>query len=219
MRANRAPGRTWSAAAAASGNITIRSSRRCFPTQLKGVGLDKFYRAINKVERSLIRTDADEVTYNLHVMLRFDLELQMLEGKLEIKDLPEAWHARYKSDLGIQAPSDVNGALQDVHWYAGSDRWRLPRLHARQYHERPVLRRGAQSSSADPEADRQGRVQYSALHGSRTISTRTARSIHRLSLSNESRADRCALSRISSISRPNTESCTSYKPHASRCIL
>lgn len=93
--------------------------KAAFPTQLKGVGLDKFYRAINKVERSLIRTDADEVTYNLHVMLRFDLELQLLEGSLEIKDLPEAWHARYKSDLGIQAPSDVDGVLQDVHWYGG----------------------------------------------------------------------------------------------------
>jgi carboxypeptidase Taq len=52
-------------------------------------------------------------------MLRFDLELQLLEGKLEIKDLPAAWHARYKSDLGIQAPSDVDGVLQDVHWYGG----------------------------------------------------------------------------------------------------
>jgi carboxypeptidase Taq len=93
--------------------------KKVFPTQLKGVSLDKFYRAINKVERSLIRTDADEVTYNLHVMLRFDLELQLLEGKLEIKDLPAAWHARYKSDLGIQAPSDVDGVLQDVHWYGG----------------------------------------------------------------------------------------------------
>lgn len=90
-----------------------------FPAQLKGVDLDTFYRAINKVERSLIRTDADEVTYNLHVMLRFDLELQLLEGTLEIKDLPEAWHARYKSDLGLQAPSDVDGVLQDVHWYGG----------------------------------------------------------------------------------------------------
>jgi carboxypeptidase Taq len=72
------------------------------------------------VENSLIRTDADEVTYNLHVMIRFDLELQMLEGELAIKDLPEAWHARYDSDLGIHAPSDVDGVLQDVHWYAGS---------------------------------------------------------------------------------------------------
>ncbi len=90
-----------------------------FPKQLKGVSLDEFYRAINKVQRSLIRTDADEVTYNLHVMVRFDLELQMLEGKLEIEDLPEAWHSRYEEDLGIRAPSDVNGVLQDVHWYGG----------------------------------------------------------------------------------------------------
>jgi carboxypeptidase Taq len=93
--------------------------QQAFPKQLGKVTLDAFYRAINKVSRSLIRTDADEVTYNLHVMLRFELELQLLEGTLEIKDLPEAWHARYKSDLGIQAPSDVDGVLQDVHWYGG----------------------------------------------------------------------------------------------------
>ncbi len=91
-----------------------------FPTQLNGVSLDTFYRAINKVQRSLIRTDADEVTYNLHVMIRFDLELQMLTGELAVKDLPDAWHARYESDLGLRAPDDVNGVLQDVHWYAGT---------------------------------------------------------------------------------------------------
>jgi carboxypeptidase Taq len=90
-----------------------------FPDQFKSVPLDTFYAAINKVQRSLIRTDADEVTYNLHVMIRFDLELALLEGTLEVKDLPEAWHGRYQSDLGIQAPSDVNGVLQDVHWYGG----------------------------------------------------------------------------------------------------
>ncbi len=90
-----------------------------FPEQLNKVSLDTFHRAINKVQKSLIRTDADEVTYNLHVMIRFDLELQMLEGSLSIKDLPEAWHARYKSDLGVQAPSNVDGCLQDVHWYGG----------------------------------------------------------------------------------------------------
>lgn len=90
-----------------------------FPKQLKAVNLDAFYRAINKVVPSLIRTDADEVTYNLHVMLRFDLELQMLEGKLEIKDLAETWHASYQADLGLRAPSDVDGVLQDVHWYGG----------------------------------------------------------------------------------------------------
>jgi len=90
-----------------------------FPAQLGKVPLDTFYPAINKVERSLIRTDSDEVTYNLHVMIRFDFELQMLEGKLAIRDLPEAWHARYQSDLGVSAPDNRDGCLQDVHWYGG----------------------------------------------------------------------------------------------------
>ncbi len=90
-----------------------------FPNQFSDVSLDTFYAAINKVQRSLIRTDADEVTYNLHVMIRFDLELALLEGTLAVKDLPEAWNGRYQSDLGLQAPSDVNGVLQDVHWYGG----------------------------------------------------------------------------------------------------
>ncbi|HFQ92664.1 MAG TPA: carboxypeptidase M32, partial [Anaerolineae bacterium] len=90
-----------------------------FPDQLENVPQETFYQAINKVFRSLIRTDADEVTYNLHVMIRFDLELALLEGALEIKDLPEAWNSRYESDLGIRPSSDVNGVLQDVHWYGG----------------------------------------------------------------------------------------------------
>jgi carboxypeptidase Taq len=91
-----------------------------FPEQLGQVSLDTFYRAINKVERSLIRTDADEVTYNLHVMMRFDFELELLEGKLELRDLPEAWWERMKSDLGVTPPDDRDGVLQDVHWYAGT---------------------------------------------------------------------------------------------------
>lgn len=90
-----------------------------FPAQLGKVSLDTFYRAVNKVQRSLIRTDADEVTYNLHVMIRFDLELDLLDGKLSIHDLPEAWKARYESDLGIRPPDDKDGVLQDVHWYGG----------------------------------------------------------------------------------------------------
>jgi len=90
-----------------------------FPNQLSDVSLETFYRAINKVERSLIRTDADEVTYNLHVMIRFDLELQMLEGSLVVRDLPQAWNESYRSDLGIVPPNDSNGVLQDVHWYGG----------------------------------------------------------------------------------------------------
>ena len=90
-----------------------------FPEQLGAVSRDTFNRAINKVERSLIRTNADEVTYNLHVMLRFDFELAMLEGKLEIRDLPDAWRERFEADFGIVPPDDKDGVLQDVHWYFG----------------------------------------------------------------------------------------------------
>ena len=93
--------------------------QRVFPEQLGAVPLDTFHRAINKVERSLIRTDADEVTYNLHVMLRFDFELALLEGNLEIRDLPEAWRERFEADFGIVPPDDKDGVLQDVHWYYG----------------------------------------------------------------------------------------------------
>ena len=82
--------------------------------------LDAFYAAINKVQKSLIRTDADEVTYNLHVMMRFDFELELLEGTLAIRDLPEAWHERFEQDFGIAPPDDRDGVLQDVHWYGGT---------------------------------------------------------------------------------------------------
>ena len=90
-----------------------------FPEQLKDVSMDAFHRSVNKVERSLIRIEADEVTYNLHVMIRFELELQLLEGTLEIRDLPEAWDERYQSDLGVSSPDYRDGVLQDVHWYSG----------------------------------------------------------------------------------------------------
>ena len=90
-----------------------------FPDQLSGVSLDTFYRAINKVEPSLIRTGADEVTYNLHVMLRLEFELALLEGSLEVQDLRAAWHERFSADLGIAPPDDRDGVLQDVHWYGG----------------------------------------------------------------------------------------------------
>jgi carboxypeptidase Taq len=96
------------------------SLRKAFPDHFGKVPLDTFYRAINKVERSLIRTDADEVTYNLHIMMRFDFELDLLEGRLEVADLPEAWGARFKADLGIVPPDDRDGCLQDVHWYYGT---------------------------------------------------------------------------------------------------
>ncbi len=90
-----------------------------FPGQLGHVSPDTFYRAVNKVQRSLIRTEADEVTYNLHVMIRFDIELALLEGNLIVRDLPEYWHGRYYADMGMRAPDDRDGVMQDVHWFAG----------------------------------------------------------------------------------------------------
>ena len=91
-----------------------------FPGALRDVPLDTFYKGINRVARSLIRVDADEVTYNLHVMIRFELELDLLEGNLAIRDLPRAWKERFQSDLGVAVPDDKDGVLQDVHWYDGA---------------------------------------------------------------------------------------------------
>jgi carboxypeptidase Taq len=93
--------------------------QEAFPGQLGAVPVETFYRAVNKVERSLIRVEADEVTYNLHVMLRFDFELALLEGTLSVGDLPEAWRERFRADLGIAPPDDRDGVLQDMHWFAG----------------------------------------------------------------------------------------------------
>ncbi|MFO7635547.1 MAG: carboxypeptidase M32, partial [Caldilinea sp.] len=88
-----------------------------FPEQLADVEMNAFHRAVNRVTPSLIRTEADEVTYDLHVIIRFGLELDLLEGKLAIDDLPEAWHARYQENLGVRAPDDRDGVMQDVHWF------------------------------------------------------------------------------------------------------
>ncbi|UCH27282.1 MAG: carboxypeptidase M32 [Trueperaceae bacterium] len=96
------------------------SLRESFPEQLGGVSVDSFYRAINSVRKSLVRTKADEVTYNLHVILRFELELELLEGKLAIHDLPDAWRDRSYRYLGITPEEDRDGVLQDVHWYSGA---------------------------------------------------------------------------------------------------
>ena len=88
-----------------------------FPEPFARLSLPQFYRGINRVERALIRTDADEVTYNLHVIIRFNLELKLLEGKLKVADLAEAWRESYSTALGVAPPDDRDGVLQDVHWY------------------------------------------------------------------------------------------------------
>src|SRR5258706_3492872 len=87
-----------------------------FPEQLRDVDDEVFFKAVNRSYPSLIRVEADEVTYNLHVLLRFELENEMLEGKLKVKDLPAAWNTRFKSYLGIDVPNDREGCLQDIHW-------------------------------------------------------------------------------------------------------
>ena len=92
------------------------SLRKAFPEPLKGVDEEQFFRAVNKSYPSLIRVEADEVTYNLHILMRFELENEMLEGSLQVKDLPEAWNARTKEYLGIDVPNDGVGVLQDIHW-------------------------------------------------------------------------------------------------------
>ena len=90
-----------------------------FPAQLGNVSVDAFYKGINKVQPSLIRIEADEATYNLHIMLRLELEIALIEGSLPVKDLPEAWNARMREYLGVTPPSDKNGVLQDIHWSGG----------------------------------------------------------------------------------------------------
>ena len=92
------------------------SLQAAFPEALRGIDEVAFYRAVNKCHPSLIRVEADEVTYNTHIMIRFELENELLEGRLKVKDLPEAWNARFKSYLGVDVPNDREGVLQDIHW-------------------------------------------------------------------------------------------------------
>lgn len=94
-------------------------AQRMFPTALAAVSLDDFYGAINDVRPSLIRVEADEATYNLHILVRFELEQALLQGDLRADDLPAAWNEKYRHYLGITPPNDADGVLQDIHWSAG----------------------------------------------------------------------------------------------------
>ena len=91
-----------------------------FPDQVGMVSLSDFVKAVNTVRPSFIRTEADEVTYGLHIILRFDIERELLSGKIKVKDLPKAWNAKMSSMLGINPGSDREGVLQDIHWSHGS---------------------------------------------------------------------------------------------------
>ncbi len=92
---------------------------QAFPDELNGVGPEGFFRAVNKVEPSLIRIEADELTYDLHILLRFELERELIDGTVEPRDLQAAWNERVRTYLGIDVPDDAHGVLQDVHWAAG----------------------------------------------------------------------------------------------------
>jgi len=94
--------------------------KKTFASQLDGVSLKTFFKGINKVQPSLIRVNADEATYNLHVMLRLELEISMVEGKVAIKDLPEIWNTKMQEYLGVTPPNDAKGVLQDIHWSGGA---------------------------------------------------------------------------------------------------
>jgi carboxypeptidase Taq len=93
--------------------------RDAFPDPFDGVSAEAMYRAVNKLHPSLIRVEADELTYNLHIILRFELEREMLAGRVELKHLPEAWNDKMRDFLGVTVPNDAEGVLQDVHWSSG----------------------------------------------------------------------------------------------------
>jgi len=90
-----------------------------FP-QFEGVSFDEFYKAINIVEPSLIRTESDELTYSLHVIIRYEIEKELINGKIKVEDLPQIWNAKYKEYLGVEPKNDAEGVLQDMHWSGGS---------------------------------------------------------------------------------------------------
>jgi carboxypeptidase Taq len=94
--------------------------QKAFPEKLRDVSLESFHGGINRVRRSLIRVDADETSYGLHLILRFELEQELVSGRLAVKDLPDAWNARFEELMGVSVPNDSLGVLQDSHWGGGA---------------------------------------------------------------------------------------------------
>jgi len=94
--------------------------QKYFPENLKDYPMQEFYRAVNTVQPSFIRVNADEVTYGLHIILRFELEKELIDGKIQVKELPELWNSKFEELLGIIPPNDAQGVLQDIHWSMGS---------------------------------------------------------------------------------------------------
>jgi carboxypeptidase Taq len=91
-----------------------------FPAQFGNLSINKFYKGINKVAPSFIRTEADEITYHFHVYVRYELEKRLLDGSLATREIPSFWNEAYRKYLGVEVPDDKRGCLQDVHWSHGS---------------------------------------------------------------------------------------------------
>ncbi len=96
--------------------VNLPKLKAVFPDELKGIGNDEFYRAINAVKPSLVRTEADEVTYPLHIMIRYEIEKGIFSGEYKIRDLEEIWNEKYREYLGVNVPNARDGILQDMHW-------------------------------------------------------------------------------------------------------
>jgi carboxypeptidase Taq len=114
-----------------------------FPEQLGSIEMEQFYAAINRAKPSLIRVEADELTYNLHIMLRFEIEQDLIEGRIQVEDLPALWNRKMQDYLGIAPETDADGVLQDVHWSLGSfgyfPTYTLGNLYAVQFYDQARL--------------------------------------------------------------------------------
>ena len=106
----------------------ITDFKENFPENMEGVSAEDLWRAVNLVEPSLIRTESDEATYNLHIMIRYEVEKKLIAGEIEVDDLPDVWDDMYEEFLGIRAPNRTLGVLQDIHSVYGSLRI-FPHLH------------------------------------------------------------------------------------------
>lgn len=130
-----------------------------FPDQLKNIPFEVFYKGINKIQPSLIRTESDELTYHFHVWIRYELEKKLIEGSLTAKDIPAFWNEHYKKYIGIEVPDDKSGCLQDVHWSHGSfgyfPTYSLGSLYAAQFYKAikkdiPELEPGLHNGKTSP---------------------------------------------------------------------
>lgn len=99
--------------------VNFAEAQKFYPEQLADVTAEEFFRAVNRCKPGFIRVEADELTYDFHVMLRTDIEAALIDGSLAVQDLPEAWNAKIKEYLGLDVPNDAQGVLQDVHWSSG----------------------------------------------------------------------------------------------------